>query len=268
MTAVCFDEPLRAALSGDRTPKFLATLDADARPNCVPIITLMPLTGDTLIFGEFFMNKSRRNLLLNDKVGVAVLNDALDGWSLKGTFLGFETAGERVEFINRLPLFRYNAYTAVRSVGTVRIQEVSERRSLTRARFLLDFARAKAVSVLLRSRNNAGRCMPLRVEEKFRRMTAVRAVAFRDQDGYPRAFPVMSCVPAGPNRLAFCDALCSEYVREIPLGADMAVAIITREPIAYQVKGRCVGTRAGVGVIDLTECYSASPPLLGERLDR
>jgi hypothetical protein len=50
-------------------------------------------------------------------------------------------------------------------------------------------------------------------------------------------------------------------------GSDLAVAVITMEPIAYQVKGRYRGSRAGIGVLDITECYSASPPLVGERLD-
>ena len=50
-------------------------------------------------------------------------------------------------------------------------------------------------------------------------------------------------------------------------GARMAVTVITREPIAYQVKGAYAGTRAGAALIELDACYSASPPLPGQRLD-
>lgn len=267
MTAVRLDCELQQALSGEMTPKFLATLDATGRPNCVPVISLMPYADDVLIFGEFFMNKSRKNLLENPKVGIAAINERFEMWSLKGMFLGFETAGECVDRINALRLFRYNAYTGVRAAGVIRIHEVSEKRRLTKPRLLLDFARVMAVARVLQPRCSDWRCMPPRVEEKFRRMAAVRAAAYCDADGFPRAFAGVACVPAGPNRLVMGDSLFAAYAGGIPRDGELAVAVITSDPIAYQVKGLYRGRRAGVGVVDLTACYSASPPLLGERLD-
>jgi len=261
------DAKLQKALAGDMTPKFLATLDAKNRPNCVPVISIAPYPDGTLVFGEFLMNKSRANLAVNDKVGVAVINSAFDGWSLKGTFRGFETTGERVNFVNNSSLLRYNAYTSVRAAGTIEIHEISEKQTLSKARLLCDFLHASAVETLLRGRSGAKQCMPDRVKEKYRRMSAVRAVAFLDTDGFPRAFPVMTCLAAGPNRLVMADPLAAAYTPAITANAELAVAIITMDPIAYQVKGRYVGRRVGVHVIDLTECYSASPPLVGDRLD-
>jgi hypothetical protein len=264
---VMLDAELRKALAGEMTPKFLATLDASGQPNCVPVVSIMPYEGDTLVFGEFLMQKSRSNLLQNDKVGVAVLNDAFEGWSVKGTFLGFETQGERVDFVNRLPMLRYNAYTSVRAAGRIRIEAVSRKMCLSKGRLLFDFLRVSALAKLSAGASNGRRCMPRPVEEKFRRMQAVRAMAFRDDDGFPRAFPVMACVAAGSNRLLVQDPLFAAYERSMPEGVSVAVAVITTEPIAYQVKGRYQGKRLRTGVIDLAECFSASPPLLGERLD-
>jgi hypothetical protein len=77
----------------------------------------------------------------------------------------------------------------------------------------------------------------------------------------------MTCLAAGSNRLVMADPLAAPYTPAIPANAELAIAIITTDPIAYQVKGRYAGRRAGVHVIDLTECYSASPPLVGDRLD-
>lgn len=265
---VTFSDRLRTALTGDRTPKFLATLDASSRPNCVPIITLTPYGEDTLIFGEFFMNKSRKNLMENPRVGVAVLNDAFEGWSLKGEFLGFETTGEKVDFINQQPMFRYNAYTSIRAAGTLRITEVSPMFSLGKMRLLTAFARIIVTMPLLHDGKGRDACMPGRVQEKFKRMTAVRAMAYRDADGVPRAFPVMACLPAGANRLLVRDTLFTRYAAAIPINAEVAVAIITMDPVAYQVKGRYAGMRLGAGIVDLEDCYSASPPLLGEKLNR
>ena len=258
---------LRDALAGEMTPKFLATLDAQGRPNCVPVISITPYEDDILIFGEFFMNKSRRNLLENEKVGVAVLNDALEGWSLKGTFLGFQTVGEWVERINGMFLFRYNAYTSIRAAGGIRIEDASAKQRLSRGGLLCRFLRARVAAHLMKRPRRNGRCMPLRVVEKFQRINAVRAAAFLDTDGFPRAFPLMACVPAGPNRLAAADPFMSTYASALNPGTDLAISIITTDPIAYQVKGRYAGKWAGLHRIDLTACYSASPPLLGERLD-
>lgn len=256
---------LKDALSGEMTPKFLATLDAEGRPNCVPVISIAPWDDTTLVFGEFFMNKSRKNLLESTKVGVAVLNDKLEGWSLKGTFLGFETTGPHVEWINQTPLFRYNAYTTVRSAGSIRVEEVSEKFGLSKTQILSDFLRVRMLAPFF---SRSGRtCMPRRVYDKFQRMQAVRAMTYRDRNGYPRTFPLMACIPTGANRLMVKGPLLDTYRSQIPADAEVAIAIITPEPIAYQVKGRLQGRVAGCSLVGLTECYSASPPLLGERLD-
>lgn len=251
------------ALAGEITPKFLGTMDTDGKPNCVPVISITPYTDGTLVFGEFLMQKCRRNLLANGKVGIAVITADFAEWSIRGTFQGFETAGERVDFVNSLPMLRYNAYTGIRAAGTIRIDDVSEKRTLSKPRVLCEYLKASCAARLARSDSGA-RCMPRQVEEKFARMSAVRALAFQDDEGYPRTFPVMACVSAGANRLAVSGPDFAAYAGGVAKGAEMAASILTMEPIAYQVKGHY----AGGGLIDLTECYSASPPLVGERLDQ
>jgi hypothetical protein len=262
------DKHLRNVLSGDRTPKFLATLDGDGVPNCVPVISIVPWDETTVIFGEFLMNKTRRNLHENAPVGIAVMNDAFEGWSLKGTFLGFETSGEHIEHINRLAMFRYNAYTSVRAAGIIRIGSVVNHPVLGRAEVLRDYLRASLIAKFMRSNGEKEfSCMPGRVQEKFERLGAVRAVAYRDSGGFPNALPMIACMPAGPNRLIADASLFRQYTQEMPPGTPLAAAIITKDPVAYQVKGIYAGRRTGVDIIDLKECYSASPPLLGDRID-
>ena len=257
---------LKAALAGEITPKFLATLDALGRPNCVPIITITPYDDEHLLFGEFMMNKTRRNLLECDQVAVTVITDGLDTWSLRGTFLGFETTGERVDLINDSPLIRYNAYTQVRSAGLIRVEEVSPKATLGRLRLLRDFLRVTALAPLLKDRSEAQAAMPLPVVEKFRRLSAVRAAGYRGDDGRPRAFSMLACIPAGRSRLVMSDPLFNAHADAIPRGAELAVSILTMDPVAYQVKGAYAGRKLGVGIVDVTETYSASPPLLGECL--
>ncbi len=257
---------LKEALSGEMTPKFLATLGEGGKPNVVPVISIVPYDDETLVFGEFLMNKSRKNLLACDKVGIAVFTEKLRVWSLKGTFLGFETSGEHVDFVNGSAYFRYNAYSGVRAAGLIRVEEATPGRKIGKARLALDLLRVSASAAFPRGRRNGSPKMPRQVEEKFSRLAAVRAAAFLDADGVPRAFPLLACRSAGPNRLLLADPFLDEYAP--PPGGEMAACVITFDPIAYQVKGRYNGRERGVGVLDIAECYSASPPLLGERLDR
>lgn len=250
---------------GEMTPKFLATRDAGGKPNCVPVTSMVPWDDTTLVFGEFLMNKSRKNLLEDRRVGVAVINDKFEGWSLKGTFLGFETTGALIDKINSAPMFRYNAYTSVRSAGSIRIDEVSAKITVSTPRLIADYLRLRMIAPLAK-RGGPVR-MPARVAEKFTRMQAVRAMAFLDEDGHPRALPIMACLPAGANRVVMRGPMLNAYREHLRTGMDLAIAIITTEPIAYQVKGRLLHFRGGAGVVELDACYSASPPLLGARLD-
>ncbi len=261
------DDALLAALSGEMTPKFLATLDAEGRPNIVPVISIAPWKGDELIFGEFFMNKSRKNLLVNPHVAVAVLDGALRGWSLRGEFQGFEILGEKVEHINRSPMFRYNAYTSIRAAGAIRVTESACTGRLSRLGLLGGFARLAVAGMFTGGAAEGRSVMPRPVRGKFRRLSAARALAFCDRDGLPRAVPLMGCVPRGKGRLLIDGRLLERSAPSLEPGTPVAVAIITMAPVAYQVKGVYEGRRAGAGIVGLSACYSASPPLLGERLD-
>lgn len=257
---------LKEALSGEMTPKFLATRDHTGKPNIVPVTTITPYDDETLVFGEFMLNKTKKNLCECERVGISVMTRAFETWSLRGEFLGFETSGKAVDLINTSRLFRYNAYTSIRAAGLIRVESISPRQALTKPRLLWDFTRVSACARIWKSSSD-GRVMPARVVEKFARMSAIRAVGHVDKDGAPCAFTAMACVAAGPNRLLVSDPLFHTHEPQLAPDTEAAVCIITMDPIAYQVKGVYTGTKLGMGIIEVRECYSASPPLLGERID-
>lgn len=250
-----------AAFAGETTPKFLATLDAEGIPNVVPIISLDAADEKTLIFGEFMMWKTKRNLEVNPRVAAAVLTPELQGWVVKGDFIEFQRTGPHFDRIMSKSLFRYNAYTGVRSAGVIRVREVVDAFRLSQLKVLVGF---------VRSRLNAGRArrypgqaaMPAPVREKFSRLKAVKMLAYRDSDGYPAILPVLSLLPAGERNLVFE----LQPGGSLPLGAKVAACVITFDPVAYQIKGELANTEKGIGVISVSEVYSACPPLPGERL--
>lgn len=256
---------LLEALRGAMTPKFLATIGPEGDPNVVPVISIQPWDEATLVFGEYLMFKTRRNLLANPRVGVLVVTEALEAWTLRGTFEGFETSGEKFDAVNRGELLRYNAYTGIRAAGSIRVEAVEEIAPIGKAEVLAGWLKAAVLRPLLAHRSAAPR-LPRAVAEKFARIQALRACAFVGEGGFPRVEPTLSCFAAGRDRLVIADRTVLPHARELEQAKRVAVCVLTFDPIAYQVKGNWAGVRGGLGVVDLTECYSASPPRVGARL--
>ena len=266
--AVTLPADVRAALAGPMVPKFLATVGAGGEPNVVPVVSIQPWDDETLVFGEYLMQKSRRNLRGNEHVGILVFTEALEAWALRGTFLGFKETGEWFDHVSRSELLRYNAYTGIRAAGGIRVEACSPRIAFGKAAVLAGFAHASVAGALLKGGAPARAVMPRPVAEKFGRLQAVRAGAFVGADGFPRVWPMLGCLAAGPSRLVVGDVNFPASAEGLAPGTPVAVAVLTFDPIAYQVKGTYTGQHAGVGVIDLDACYNASPPKVGDRLDK
>jgi len=245
-------------------PKFLATLDAEGVPNVVPITSLQAVDETTIIFGELMIWKTRRNLETNPRVCVAVMTPAAQGWIIQGDFLEFQRTGSYVDLINSAEFYRYNAYTGVRSAGVIRARRVVREFALSRGAVLLAAARARWAARWRRSQGE-GAVMPAPVRQKFARLQAAKFLAHLGPDGYPHIAPVLSLMPAGERAMVFAGS-----VAGLEQGAPVAAAVLTAEPLAYQVKGRFLGAERSLGgplgVIQVLEVYSASPPLAGERL--
>jgi len=63
----------------------LATSDLDKRPNVIAVAFCKVVAPDKILITDNFMNKTRRNLLANDRVALAVWsNDWDEGYQFKG----------------------------------------------------------------------------------------------------------------------------------------------------------------------------------------
>jgi hypothetical protein len=111
--------------------------------------------------------------------------------------------------------------------------------------------------------------MPAQVREKFSRLKAVKAAAFIDAGGHPECLPALAMVSVGSTGLVWGGCGVEDLTGSEP-GSPIASAVITMEPIAYQVKGEFQGWHQSLGrklaAIKVLEAYSASPPLPGKRL--
>jgi hypothetical protein len=262
-------QDLCTALHGDMVPKFLATQDARGHPNVVPIISLDAADDRTLIFAELFIWKTRDNLETDPRVSVAVVSDDLRTWTIRGHFRGFVEGGPHVDQMNRKEMFRYNAYVGVRRVGVIDVEAITADRALSRFRLAGRIMASKLVSRVACRRGS--RTLPPRVAEKFARSAAVKVIAFQTSTGHPHVVPVFSLVPTRSESLVFGFDDHLSGLDERGPGARVSAAVITMDPIAYQVKGAYLGRRltpvGRIGVLRCDEVYSASPPLPGQRID-
>jgi hypothetical protein len=263
------------ALAGARTPKFLATRSADGIPNLVPVLSLESADEQTIIFGEMMIWKTRRNLEEDPRVAIMVLAPDLRGWSIRGQFVEFQRSGPHFDHVMASENVRYNAYGGIRSAGVIRVLAVTRAFKLSHGGLLLDTARSRWLARRLSRDGPAeGAClpdrqvMPAQVVEKFSRLRAAKALAFLDSSGHPDCLPALPLVPAGPARLVFGGV--AQDLDGLAPGSPIAAAVLAMEPVAYQVKGEFAGLRTSLGrrlgVIDVREAYSASPPLPGQRL--
>lgn len=255
-------------LAGIRTPKFIATVNSSAIPNIVPIISTMAVDSNTIIFGEFMINKTKKNLEENNKVSVLVLTDKLDLWIIKGNFVEFQKTGPYLDELNKNPMFQYNAYMRISRAAVIKVVEVVLHKKLSTIGIVKDFIKVKAVSSMVKNSNK--KIMPERVSEKFSRIKSVRVFSAVASDGYPEAIPAMSMMSADSSTLVFAPSFFKDKLAAIPIDASVAASVITFNPIAYQVKGTFQGIKSFLGVklavINVTEVYSANPPKPGVRI--
>jgi len=260
------DDRLFEALKGEMVPKFLATQDENGIPNVVPIISIQPYSREVLIFGNFLMWKTEKNLRKNPLVSVTVITEDLFGATIRGRFTGFQKVGEYADIVGSSNQLRYNAYTGIRNAGAIEIVDVSEPFRFKKTEVLVGLLQARALKPWAARYSRGERIMHPVVQGLFARTVAVKVLSFVDHEGYPYALPVLSLQPAAADVLVFSRRhLCS---RLIPLrdGAAVASAVITLDPIAFQVKGRYKGANGIWGAVILDEAYHASPPFVGKKI--
>jgi len=258
---------LLEALSGEMTPKFLATRSADGIPNVVPCISIQPTNDqpDTLFFGNFLLRKSIKNLQSDSRLGVLVITPELKGWILKGDFIEFQRTGPYVDRQMSSNLLRYNAYTGIRNAGVFRVTALECSFSISKLKVALDFLLARFQSLRV-SKNHEGiqvTSVPLPVQHEFGKMAAVKVLAWIGQDGYPYMAPALSLQPAGDHALVAW--MGGRGLPKPQPGVQVATNILTFEAISYQAKGQWQSL-GQAGAMQVQEVYAGGPPSPGGRV--
>jgi hypothetical protein len=246
-----------------KTPvKFFATIGEDGYPNVVPLLSTMAWDKDTLCFVRFMIWKTRKNLEDRKKVAVSGLG-FLSALEVLGEFVGFEKAGEKLEFFNQQTMYRYNAYFGAGQIGVIK---VIEEKGWSKAQpWRMVQAR------VMPSRNghaSQAEVMPKVVSEKFRRILGAKYIAWIDEKGWPRLAPAPGAFPLSANQIGVTGF--EKLFETFEKGKPIALTVLSTEPSSYQVKGKFIGMESASGtsfaLIDLDHSFSSAPPLPGEQI--
>jgi len=280
-----------AILAGELQPKFLASVSRAGEPNVVPVLSLCPCGPGLAGFAEFMIWKSKANLKETGRAALLALDAKLNFLAAHGVFGGFVTSGPIFDAMANQAMFRYNPYNGIRGAGTIDLEAVDAEGRIPMLAMLATHLRAGRLSgaagaeaatrAATRSAGGVGQTgapatMPPQVTDKFARLKALKAVAWPvaagsgrgEPDGRRgegpggfdvRVLPAAGVAPVGRSALVVAD---KAIAQTIPEGSRVAVAVITLEPVAYQVKGIARHWR-GALLIDVTEAYTAGPPVPG-----
>jgi hypothetical protein len=224
---------------------------------------------DRLIFGNFLLRKSVGNLDADARVGILVITTDLEGWILQGDFQGWQRTGRYVERLNSTDLLRYNAYTGIRNAGVIQVRAVLRHFRLSKLRVLADYvvARAGARPPVF---SDGAVAMPRPVLQGFSPLSAIRVLAFLDDQGYPLVAPVLSLQPAGERALVCAEGLAAGLLEPLSAGSPVAASLLTLDIVSFQAKGRWLGSRrvlgAPVGGMAVTAVYAGGPPIPGQQV--
>ena len=261
---------LYQAMSDEMTPKFLATVGNDGQPSVVLVATIMPNGDEKMAFANFLMNNTAKNLNKESKTGALVITEDLMWWSMTTDFTGWDEKGPLVDAFNSNELFRYNAYTGVRNVGKLDLNQMIDEGQISKLSLLADFG-FTGMTKRKFSKKSGVEKMPMTVVEKFGRIAAIKVLSYIRDDGYPICIPILSAQPADKSTLVFGTGCAPRLVEDIPEGAQVAINVVTFEPVSYQVKGTFTGYSSSVlgkkGVVKIDSVWCTSPPLCGERID-
>lgn len=261
----------RAIYEQGEVAKFLATASAGGEVNVALIVSQTPTDEGNIVFGDFMMVKTKKNLSENGRVASLALTPKLEMAGFKGDAGGWTDTGPYIDIVNSIDFFRYNAYMGIHNVAPVTILEMLP--LPPKVSFLkvgVDFADIRARSGLKASSTSGGVAVPVPVRKKFESIMSIKVITLMDKDGYPDIFPLFATHFKNPSELRFKVSSYNERIKGYGTPCRVALNVLTLDLFTYQLKGelsrfeRSLGLE--YGVVKVEEAYSSMPPFCGERI--
>lgn len=261
----------RAIYEQGEVAKFLATASAGGEVNVALIVSQTPTDEGKIVFGDFMMVKTKKNLSENERVASLAITPKLEMAGFKGNVEGWTDTGPYIDIVNSIDFFRYNAYMGIHNVAPMTIYEMLP--LPPKVSFLkvgVDFVDIRARSGLKSASTSGGVAVPVPVRKKFESIMSIKVITLMDEDGYPNIFPLFATHFKNPTELRFKVSSYNEGIKRYGTPRRVALNVLTLDLFTYQLKGelsrfeRSLGLE--YGVVRVEEAYSSMPPFCGERI--
>lgn len=261
----------RAIYEQGEVAKFLATSSASGEVNVALIVSQTPTDEGKIVFGDFMMVKTKKNLSENEKVASLAITPKLEMVGFKGDVEGWTETGPYIDLVNSIDFFRYNAYAGIHNIAVTGIRGMiplpPKVSFLTVGR---DFVDIRTRGSLEAGGSAHGTDVPVPVRKKFESIMSIKVLAFMDEDAYPNMMPVFSTHFRTPSELRFKISSYNEGIKRLKIPSRVALNVLTLDLFTYQLKGELtrLGSSFGCefGAVRIDEAYSSIPPFCGERI--
>jgi len=252
--------------------KLLATIDPRGWPHITMISFNRAKTPEQVVWGEFTVGTSKRNVLQNPKQGAFYMNAVMPFKFLQAkiTFDHRVKGGEDCEYFSRGQMLRYNTYMNVEKAyynSVKAVTPVIDLKILPIAKGLILnlFAKPKAKD------SNAEEKLPMLAYDLYNNPFNPKFISFLDpDDGYPLIIPCFQLRAPDRSKLIFPYSQFKEELELLKEGAHVSTFAVIAEEIeliSMVIQGTFTGMQkfgnVKCGVIQIDEVYNSMPPLSG-----
>jgi len=263
-----FSEEVIKFTQPDIMVKLISTIDQRNWPHLTLISSNRAISKDQIVWGQFFIGKSKEYVQKNPKQGLFYMTaeSPFKFIQVKADFSHTKTEGEDMEYFNNSPFMRYFTYINIYKVFYNKVVAVTPIKDLpyggVTKKFFKEIQKSAKTGLEEKRLNVIG-------YKLFTDPIGVRAIAYIDpSDGYPIIVPHLQLQAIDHNRLYFPLTALKEDLLQIPVDSKVAVFGANFDMASQVVKGTFTGfQKVGdieYGLIEIEEVYNSSPPITGK----
>ena len=252
--------------------KLLATIDPRGWPHITMISFNRAKTPEQVVWGEFTVGTSKRNVLQNPKQGAFYMNAVIPFKFLQAkiTFDHRVKGGEDCEYFSRGQMLRYNTYMNVEKAYYNSVKAATPVIDLK----ILPIAKGLILNLFAKNKAkdpNAEEKLPKLAYDLYNNPFNPKFISFLDpDDGYPLIIPCFQLRAPDRSKLIFPYSQFKEELELLKEGAHVSTFAVIAEEIeliSMVIQGTFTGMQkfgnVKCGVIQIDEVYNSMPPLSG-----
>ena len=252
--------------------KLLATIDPRGWPHITMISFNRAKTPEQVVWGEFTVGTSKRNVLQNPKQGAFYMNAVMPFKFLQAkiTFDHRVKGGEDCEYFSRGQMLRYNTYMNVEKAYYNSVKAATPVIDLK----ILPIAKGLILNLFAKNKAkdpNAEEKLPKLAYNLYNNPFNPKFISFLDPDDrYPLIIPCFQLRAPDRSKLIFPYSQFKEELELLKEGAHVSTFAVIAEEIeliSMVIQGTFTGMQkfgnVKCGVIQIDEVYNSMPPLSG-----